>query len=98
MSDDEQTEYCYCKERLSNPKLKESMKDLPEGFCGICDVCGKPGHTKAHPSLPTSGAWCDEHWNDLITKKAFNLQDIFGILFLTITVITIIGLIIYFIL
>ena len=64
----------------------------------ICDVCGKPGHTKAHPSLPTSGAWCDEHWNDLITKKILNLQDIIGMVFLGIIVITIIGLIVYFIL
>lgn len=95
---DEQNEYCYCNERLSNPKLKESMKDLPEGFCGICDICGKPGHTKAHPSLPTTGAWCDEHWNELITKKAFNLQNIIGVLILTIIVITIIISIINFIL
>ena len=40
---------CYCKERKNNPAVAESMRDIPEGFCGICDVCGKPGHTNPTP-------------------------------------------------
>ena len=33
---------------------------IPEGFCGICDRCGKPGHTRHFPgALPYTGTWCD---------------------------------------
>ncbi len=60
---------CYCQERATNPKVAESMKDLPPGYCGTCDVCGQPGHTRAHPSAPVTGAWCDAHWQALTTKR-----------------------------
>ncbi len=63
---------CYCNERINNPALAESMKTIPDGFCGICEVCGKPGHTCAHPDLPTTGAWCDKHWDDLTSARVFN--------------------------
>jgi hypothetical protein len=60
---------CYCEDRKNNPKIAELMRDIPEGFCGVCDVCGSPGHTRAHPSLPVSGAWCDEHWAELVAPR-----------------------------
>lgn len=35
-----------------------------ETFCGTCQVCGNPGHTRHFPgALPYSGAWCDAHFN-----------------------------------
>ena len=33
---------------------------LPDGFCGVCERCGKPGHMQHFPGpLPYTGAWCD---------------------------------------
>jgi len=62
----EQPADCYCQERLQNPRFAESLKDVPPGYCGLCDVCGKPGHMRAHPQLPTTGCWCDEHWQAML--------------------------------
>ena len=29
-------------------------------FCGTCERCGRPGHTRHFPGpLPYTGAWCD---------------------------------------
>lgn len=66
---------CYCSER-KNPKMKEYFSDIPEGYCGFCDICGKPGHMRAHPRSPTTGAWCDEHYSDLLSYRIFTLNDI----------------------
>jgi len=33
---------------------------------------------RAHPSAPTTGVWCDEHWADLTSGKAFGLLDLIG--------------------
>lgn len=81
---------CYCEERKNNPGLAEIMKDIPEGYCGICDVCGKPGHTKAHPSLPFSGAWCDEHWDQIVNGQKITPD---RILFVILASAAVIGLI-----
>ena len=67
---------CYCKERESNPKLAKEMKDIPSGYCGLCEICGKPGHMSAHPRLATTGIWCPKHWDDLIKYRIFTLGDI----------------------
>lgn len=75
---------CYCEERKNNPRVAEYMKDLPEGFCGICDICGKPGHTKGHPNLPTTGAWCDEHWEQLLSSPSITPDTILKILIIII--------------
>ena len=82
---------CYCEERAANAKLKQEMNDIPIGYCGVCEVCGKFGHTHAHPRLPITGAWCDEHWNALIKYKMFTLGDIVQYAFY----ILIVGLFIY---
>lgn len=60
---------CYCQERKTNPLVAEQLRDIPPGYCGLCDLCGQPGHTRAHPRLPTTGSWCDEHWQELLTSK-----------------------------
>ena len=67
---------CYCNERKTNPALAESMEDIPDGFCGICEICRKPGHTRAHPYLATTGSWCDEHWNELASHKIINIPQL----------------------
>lgn len=79
---------CYCEEREHNPALAESMKDLPPGFCGRCDLCGRPGHTRAHPSLPTTGAWCDEHWNALLSHPPLTLDRVMLAAILTLVAVT----------
>lgn len=67
---------CYCQDRQHNPQLAEHLADMPEGYCGICEVCGKWGHTRAHPRLPTTSAWCDEHWQQLVEYRIFTLADV----------------------
>lgn len=77
---------CYCNERMNNPKLAETLKDIPAGFCGICDVCGKPGHTRAHPSLPMTGAWCDEHWQQILEPPAVRPDKIMAFIILFVAI------------
>jgi uncharacterized membrane protein len=51
------TRVCYCGS-LSPAYLQEHK--IPEGFCGICERCGQPGHTQHFPGpVPYTGAWCD---------------------------------------
>ncbi len=48
---------CYCGS-LDADFLRQQK--IPEGFCGICERCGKPGHTQHFPGpVPYTGAWCD---------------------------------------
>lgn len=72
---------CYCSERNS-PKMKEFFEDIPEGYCGFCDICGELGHTRAHPRSPTTGAWCDKHYQDLLSHRIFTLGEIILALFI----------------
>ena len=62
--------------------MKEFFADIPDGYCGICDVCGEYGHMMAHPRSPTTGSWCDEHYEELLSYKIFTLNDIVSIAFL----------------
>ena len=49
---------CYCGS-LDREYLEK--EGVPEGYCGICDVCGEPGHMQHFPGpVPYTGAWCDE--------------------------------------
>ncbi len=81
------TASCYCSERESNPRLAEELKDIPEGYCGICEVCGRPGHLRAHPRAPTSGAWCDAHWEELSSRRIFTLGDVVRVVYLVVVVV-----------
>lgn len=48
---------CYCGS-FDREFLRQ--QGIPEGFCGICERCGKPGHTQHFPGpVPYTGAWCD---------------------------------------
>jgi hypothetical protein len=53
---------CYC---ALWEKSAGTLEDqgVPRGYCGICQVCGKPGHTRHFPgAVPYTGAWCDTHY------------------------------------
>ena len=56
---------CYCDIWEKNPKFYED-KGVPRGFCGMCVVCGKPGHTRQHPGAPVTATWCDHHYRMLV--------------------------------
>ena len=81
---------CYCQERQHNPQLAKQLANIPEGYCGICEVCGKWGHTRAHPRLPITSAWCDEHWQQLAQHHTITLADIIhfsGLFLITLSVV-----------
>lgn len=53
---------CYCDLWNRSPKTLEKQ-GVPRGFCGFCDVCGKPGHLQHFPgAVPFTGAWCRKHY------------------------------------
>ena len=54
--------WCYCDLWNKSPKTLEDQ-GVPRGFCGLCIVCGKPGHTMHFPgSAPFTGSWCKFHY------------------------------------
>nr|WP_281416924.1 macro domain-containing protein [Geoanaerobacter pelophilus] len=53
---------CYCSLWESAPDTLEK-KGIPKGYCGLCDVCGAPGHLRHFPgSAPFTGGWCKKHY------------------------------------
>ncbi len=51
------TRQCYC--HATNTEDRRA-RGIPDGFCGICERCGQPGHTQHFPGpVPYTGAWCD---------------------------------------
>lgn len=54
--------HCYCGLWSKKPAALEK-RGIPRGFCGLCDVCGKPGHILHFPgAAPYTGAWCKKHY------------------------------------
>jgi hypothetical protein len=48
---------CYCG-ALDKEYLDKN--NIPQGFCGICERCEEPGHTRHFPGpVPYTGSWCD---------------------------------------
>ena len=41
---------CYCGVWDKDPKVYEDL-GYERGYCGTCDRCGKPGHTRPYPAL-----------------------------------------------
>lgn len=82
---------CYCTVlREKDPDYFEKQ-GIPDGFCGVCIKCGKPGHTRHHPgAVPFTGAWCDRHYR--VTAWTHPLAFPGGILWLS--AIALIGLLI----
>jgi hypothetical protein len=59
------TRHCYCGLWRKDPSVLEAQ-GIPRGFCGLCDRCGEPGHTRHFPgALPYTGSWCDMHYRRL---------------------------------
>lgn len=56
---------CYCFQRNYSSEI---FKDIPEGYCGFCDICGKPGHIRTLGAF--TGCWCDKHYDELRKSKA----------------------------
>jgi O-acetyl-ADP-ribose deacetylase len=53
---------CYCDLRAKNPDVPEK-EGIPKGYCGLCDVCGDPGHILHFPgAVPFTGVWCKKHF------------------------------------
>ena len=50
---------CYCFLWEQDPESLRAQ-GIPPGYCGMCQVCGKPGHTRHYPgSVPCTGTWCE---------------------------------------
>ncbi len=47
-----------------DPKHFEA-EGIPRGYCGICEVCGEPVHTRVLPRLPQRTGVCDAHYEQL---------------------------------
>lgn len=53
---------CYCTLWDKDPACLEK-KDVPPGYCGLCEKCGAPGHTRHFPgAVPYTGSWCERHY------------------------------------
>lgn len=72
--------YCYCPLPVETPSMIDKVRNMipgwkppprpPEGFCGHCQVCRKPGHVCHYPGpLPFTGCWCDEHYIKEVREK-----------------------------
>ena len=62
---------CYCGTISKETMEKEG---IPEGYCGLCELCNKPGHTQHFPgAVPYIGAWCDDCF-EKIARKQQNIE------------------------
>lgn len=53
---------CYCGVWDTKPAAF-AAEGYPVGFCGRCEVCREPGHTRHYPGpVPYTGCWCDQHY------------------------------------
>ena len=65
-TDDAKARGCYCGLWDKEPGFLREQ-GLPEGFCGKCETCGKPGHTQHFPGpVPYTGSWCESHYRRLL--------------------------------
>lgn len=53
---------CYCNLWNKDPAFFKK-KSIPEGYCGLCQKCDRPGHTRHFPGFaPYTGTWCKRHY------------------------------------
>ena len=65
---------CYCSIRDKDPNYY-AKQGVPDGFCGFCSVCKKPGHTCHVPApLPYTGTWCEEHYQLIYDAFSSNFE------------------------
>jgi hypothetical protein len=69
---------CYCELWDTEPKVLE-QQGIPRGYCGLCEVCGCPGHMRHFPgAVPYTGSWCDWHYRRVaLTHPASSLGCLF---------------------
>ena len=54
--------YCHCDLWNISPETLEKQ-GVPRDFCGLCVVCGAPGHLMPFPgAVAFTGAWCKKHY------------------------------------
>ena len=56
---------CYC--GMLDTKILE-QKNIPKGYCGLCDECGRPGHLRHGYSVPITQVWCDSCWRSHVRR------------------------------
>jgi hypothetical protein len=62
LTEEAQRRGCYCGVWDTNPGAYQSL-GYPHGYCGFCQACGRPGHTRHFPGpVPYTGCWCDFHY------------------------------------
>ena len=65
-TDDANRRGCYCGLWDTQPEFLFSQ-GLPQGYCGHCEKCGRPGHTRHFPGpVPYTGSWCNAHYRRLL--------------------------------
>ena len=62
---------CYCRIWDTDPASFVEL-GYAEGFCGVCERCGDPGHTRHFPGpVPYTGSWCDRCYRFLMWTWPF---------------------------
>jgi hypothetical protein len=70
------TRNCYCGLWDTDPALYK-QRGYTEGFCGLCERCGDPGHTRHFPGpVPYTGAWCDRCYR--VLKWTWPFRSVMG--------------------
>jgi len=55
LTEEAQKRGCYCGVWDTNPGAYESL-GYPHSYCGFCQACGRPGHTRHFPGpVPYTG-------------------------------------------
>lgn len=50
---------CYC-DTWKTFGGRPITGEYPDGFCGVCQLCGEAGHRSAPPAVGmAAGVWCD---------------------------------------
>lgn len=71
---------CYCDLWDKDPDFLRK-EGIPSGYCGKCERCGAPGHTRHYPGpVPCTGSWCDKCFR--VLKWTAPFRSLTGWLFL----------------
>lgn len=79
-SDRAKVRNCYCGLWDKTPSILEEQ-GVPVGYCGMCEVCGAPGHLRHGPgAMPATLSWCDKCYRKVaIVANTQGLSLIFAI-------------------
>jgi hypothetical protein len=74
------TRGCYCAVWDTEPGTYAKL-GYEIGFCGTCERCGSPGHTRHYPGpVPYTGAWCDRCFRILAWSWPFRSWQGWGLI------------------